>query len=783
MGRKAKFDETVIVKKGPGRKSKKQKPPTFSKELQEPKDETKKLSRNQKLRQRKRLEKQELAREQRKNNKKINQKPKQKIKKKYNSDDDDDSENSSDDEEIVQEKIKGYSDDNKEWLQPKSRDKKRNQIGKKINGHQNGDLESKSDDDDDEVKLESLNDMSDDEVEDDFDENISEDDQVSDEDLLPIEKQTKILKKKLKKEQKLAEEELQLNIGNQDIFQFPTEEEEKETKNLQDIQQRMKDIITVLSDFNKLRDSKHPRAEYITLLKKDLCSYFSYNDFLMEKLMQLFPLTELLEFLEASEVQRPLTVRTNSLKARRRDLAQALINRGVNLDPIGKWSKVGLVIYSSQVPIGATPEYLAGHYMIQGASSFLPVMALAPQENERILDMCAAPGGKASHIAAIMKNTGVLFANDVNPDRIKAVVGNFHRLGVINSVVTSVDGRKYPKLLKGFDRVLLDAPCTGTGVIGKDPSVKTSRDETDIQRCFTLQRELLLAAIDCVNAKSSSGGYIVYSTCSILPEENEAVIDYALKKRNVKLVDTGLEFGSEGFTNYRQYRFHPTVKLTKRFYPHSHNMDGFYVAKLKKFSNDIPQIRDDEEVDLNDNDDDEIEEETVKTEKKKSSDSKKTKISTKQNDLKEPPKKKIKHSSQSEKVNQLDTSSEKLENKNLKKRLSKKSISPQKTVSKEIKNSTPTKSGSPTKMKEIKKVSPKKIEESISPKKSPKVMKKEKQVTNLKETKLSKNAKIMEWDEVPLEATLKINKKLKQDKKKNIGELKKSKLIRAKKLR
>lgn len=92
----------------------------------------------------------------------------------------------------------------------------------------------------------------------------------------------------------------------------------------------------------------------------------------------------------------------------------------------------------------------------------LPVMALAPQENERILDMSAAPGGKASHIAAIMKNTGVLFANDINKDRIKAVVGNFHRMGIVNSVITCMDGRKYPQNMKGFDRVLLDAPCTGT---------------------------------------------------------------------------------------------------------------------------------------------------------------------------------------------------------------------------------------------------------------------------------------------------------------------------------
>lgn len=96
------------------------------------------------------------------------------------------------------------------------------------------------------------------------------------------------------------------------------------------------------------------------------------------------------------------------------------------------------------MPIGATPEYLAGHYMIQGASSLLPVMTLDPKENERILDICAAPGGKASHIAALMKNTGILFANDINKDRLKAAIGNFHRLGVVNSIICSYDGRKFP---------------------------------------------------------------------------------------------------------------------------------------------------------------------------------------------------------------------------------------------------------------------------------------------------------------------------------------------------
>merc|ERR1711872_639048 len=323
-------------------------------------------------------------------------------------------------------------------------------------------------------------------------------------------------------------------------------------------------------------------------LKKDLCTYYNYNDYMMEKLLGTFNIAEILEVLEANEVQRPVTIRTNTLKTRRRDLAQALINRGVNLDPVGKWSKVGLVVYSSTVPLGATPEYLAGHYILQGASSLLPVMALAPQEGERILDMASAPGGKTTHIPAVMKNTGMVLANDANRDRCKAVVGNCHRLGITNTVVCSHDGRMLPKVMTGFDRVLLDAPCSGTGVISKDQSAKQSKDDQDIHLCSHLQKELILAAIDCLDHKSKTGGYLVYSTCSILPEENDNVVDYVLRKRHVKLVPTGLDFGVEGFTKYREQRYHPSMGLTRRYYPHTHNMDGFFVAKIKKISANVP---------------------------------------------------------------------------------------------------------------------------------------------------------------------------------------------------
>ena len=227
--------------------------------------------------------------------------------------------------------------------------------------------------------------------------------------------------------------------------------------------------------------------------------------------------------------------------------------------------------------------------MLQGAASFLPVMSLDPQPEETVLDMCAAPGGKTTYLSAKMKNRGVVFANDVNKDRIKALKGNLARMGVSNTIVTNYDGVEFSKIRpSSFDRILLDAPCSGTGVISRDPSVKLKKERADIQKCVHVQKQLILSAIDCVNAKSPNGGYLVYCTCSVTPEENEAIVDWALSQRDIKIVDTGLSFGRDGLQSYRTQTFHPSLKLARRFYPHAHNTDGFFVCKIKKLSNKIP---------------------------------------------------------------------------------------------------------------------------------------------------------------------------------------------------
>ena len=550
------------------------------------------------------------------------------------SEDEDESDDESDDEPE-----RGFTDKNKSWLKPVSKktkkkaassssseeeeeeeevsDEEEEEEGKKSKrggGKKKQQLFDEEEEDDSESDL----DLDDDEFiggedSDDSESESSESESEDEEDeLLPIERKSrKMDAEKAKKTSESRLEQLQVNVRDEETYQLPSssssessdegddDDDERRKKStsstkgipdLTSIQQRIQEVVRVLADFKNRRAPDRSRNDYLERLTSDLATYYGYNHFLIRYFIDTFSVPETMELLEANETQRPVTLRTNTLKIRRRDLAAQLINRGVNLDPIGKWSKVGLLVYDSRVPIGATPEYMAGMYMLQSASSFLPCMALSPQEGERVLDVAAAPGGKTTYLAALMRNTGIIFANEFQKKRLNSLVANLQRMGCTNSVVCNYDGRQLPKVLGYVDRVLLDAPCSGTGVIAKDSSVKVSKSTEDIAKCAHLQKELLVAAVDCCDANSKSGGYVVYSTCSVTVEENEQVVDYILKKRDVKIVSTGLEFGRKGFTSYRGKTFHPSVSECRRFYPHVHNMDGFFVCKLQKMSNRTTSI-------------------------------------------------------------------------------------------------------------------------------------------------------------------------------------------------
>ncbi len=427
---------------------------------------------------------------------------------------------------------KGFTDDNADWLKPKSSKPK----AKLLDSDDESEMDDDDDDDDDEIGGDV--DTSDDE-----------------EGMLEIERESKLLDQQMEVEQEEAEEEYRRTIAeNTSTFHLPSaaelEEERDGTRVVppSELRERINDILTVLADFKTRREPNRARTEYIAQLSADLSELFGYLPELIDYFLTMFNPSETLEFLEASDATRPLVIRTNTLKTRRKDLAASLLKRGVTLDPLANWSKVGLKITASPIPIGATPEYLSGQYMLQSAASFCPVLALnpSPGSKEVVLDMSAAPGGKTSYLAQLMRNTGIIIANDLKAERQKATVANMHRLGVRNVVTSCYDGRKLGKLWKNrFTKILLDAPCSGLGVISRDPSVKVQRTIKDVERCGVLQKELLLNAIDALSCKGKDGGIMVYSTCSVSVAENEDVVNYILGKRDVKLLDAGLDFGKK----------------------------------------------------------------------------------------------------------------------------------------------------------------------------------------------------------------------------------------------
>lgn len=165
-------------------------------------------------------------------------------------------------------------------------------------------------------------------------------------------------------------------------------------------------------------------------------------------------------------------------------------------------------------------------------------------QGEKVLDMAAAPGGKTTYIAQMMQNKGALVANELKKERLPALIANLARMGVTNCVVSNLDGRKLPDSMRGFDRVLLDAPCTGLGIISRDASVRTQKGRGDVVKMAFLQKQLAVAALDLIDADSETGGVLVYSTCSVTVEENEAVVNYLLRKRHIKLLPV-FEEGAE----------------------------------------------------------------------------------------------------------------------------------------------------------------------------------------------------------------------------------------------
>jgi NOL1/NOP2/sun family putative RNA methylase len=282
--------------------------------------------------------------------------------------------------------------------------------------------------------------------------------------------------------------------------------------------------------------------------------------------------------------QRPITtIRLNPLKGDTEKTKRSLIRKGYDLEKIDWEENTYFVTNKDKNEVSQDSEYVDGRFYIQNLSSILVSVLLNPQEREIILDMCAAPGSKTTHIAALSDNKTEIVANDSEISRVSSLNNVLEQFGVKNCKVLLSDavdfGKKYPTT---FDKVLLDAPCSGEGMIyykGSNPLKHWSIQK--VKKYSHIQKDLIESAFLTLK----HGGIMIYSTCTLEPEENEGVVTYLLEKYpNARLEDIELDKDVEykkGISKWSGNTYHPFVKKSIRILPSS-KMMGFYIAKIFK---------------------------------------------------------------------------------------------------------------------------------------------------------------------------------------------------------
>jgi NOL1/NOP2/sun family putative RNA methylase len=276
-----------------------------------------------------------------------------------------------------------------------------------------------------------------------------------------------------------------------------------------------------------------------------------------------------------SDVKERPALRVNTLKIEECALVKRLQQKKVKLEKIS-YLENGYY-YDATFSLGATPEYLQGYYYLQGAASQLVAEMLGPKGGETVLDMAAAPGGKTTHMAQLMGNMGTIVALDTNAQRLAALRNNCERLMVKNVVMLKKDARFSTDFGMKFDKVLLDAPCSGN-FCSEEGWFEKRRIE-DVRENSRVQRELLRAAY----AVLKPGGLLVYSTCSLEPEEDELVINWLLEKfPDLELMELDIPLGDNGILEWGGQKLNPALEKARRFWPHRTQTEGFFIAKLRK---------------------------------------------------------------------------------------------------------------------------------------------------------------------------------------------------------
>ncbi|HOT97035.1 MAG TPA: RsmB/NOP family class I SAM-dependent RNA methyltransferase [bacterium] len=282
----------------------------------------------------------------------------------------------------------------------------------------------------------------------------------------------------------------------------------------------------------------------------------------------------------AEAPMEPPALRINTLKSERTTLLRHFERWGVSARP-HPVNPDGLVLEEDRLPLSHTLAFFAGAFAYQGLSSQLPVLALDPRPGERVLDLCAAPGSKSTQIAALMQNRGQLLLNDSSGRRLQPLMANLFSAGVLNSCLLNLPGqslgRHFPEQ---FDRVLVDAPCSALSNL-PTRAFQSQWSPTFLEKISGIQEQLLISGIKTARI----GGVIVYSTCSICPEEDERVLERILSRYPVELET--IPFSSAPccrppLTAYQGHTFPAALQRAVRIHPWPLPFEGFFIARLRK---------------------------------------------------------------------------------------------------------------------------------------------------------------------------------------------------------
>ncbi len=310
----------------------------------------------------------------------------------------------------------------------------------------------------------------------------------------------------------------------------------------------------------------------------ELGQKLGYLPYMIQRYLTLLGLQEAYSLLHFNETYLEKTIRINTINDSQEIILASLKKKGFILSNIPSIPE-GYTVINSPVALSSTPEFLNGSYFIQGKNSMYPSRLLDASQNDLVGDFAAAPGGKTSHLAQLMKNKGKIIAVEISANRCRSLKANLSRMGIKNTIILNMDARNILTTSLKFDKILLDAPCSGSGIIVSDKSRKNSINEVELNRFYTKQVELLETAIKSLNV----GGNIVYCTCSLEPEENEAVISKILEHYDLSLLPLDIE-GDPGLLDFQGKFFNSQLVNAKRLYPHKTKGEGFFITKMVKNS-------------------------------------------------------------------------------------------------------------------------------------------------------------------------------------------------------